>query len=321
MKHLYLFSLVFVMMFHTAEGQQKKEPITKQYCFVFHNGFWVNLHHDLYQKALQLKSGKFVADSTNHTNDYNDWIAAIKFYKQNLVSRPMLFDMRMVAIKNALEDQENNNSLITNNDSLKQYFEIINHAAAYYKNHLWLNQYRINQKWINTVEPLIEKYGDSITLELLKIYQTPWPKEAIRIDVTNYATWSGAYTTLDPTRITVASADSSNQKLTSLEVVFHEASHAMIDKVLADIEQQCKISNVTLPRTDLWHAVLFYTVGEVVKRHIPHYTPYAYAVGLWNRAWPMYINVLDKDWKPYIDGKVSYTEAITNLVNDLGKKN
>ena len=74
-----------------------------------------------------------------------------------------------------------------------------------------------------------------------------------------------------------------------------------------------------LPRKDLWHAVIFHTSGELVRRNFPDYRPYAYKNGLWKRAWPMYVAALDRDWKPYLDGRVFFDTAITTHVKDVGE--
>lgn len=73
-----------------------------------------------------------------------------------------------------------------------------------------------------------------------------------------------------------------------------------------------------LPRRDLWHAILFYTTGEMVRRALPSYTPYATTNGLWKRAWPMYVAPLERDWRPYLDAKVSFDPAISAIVKDVG---
>ena len=134
-----------------------------------------------------------------------------------------------------------------------------------------------------------------------------------------YANWAGAYTTTNSTLITVSSVDPANQGDAALEVLFHEASHAMISGVQEAISAQCKTKNVLLDPPTLWHAVLFYTTGELVKELIPSYTPFAEANGVWVRAWPMYIGPLKQDWQPYLDGKVPFDSAVTAIVKDVGQ--
>jgi hypothetical protein len=68
----------------------------------------------------------------------------------------------------------------------------------------------------------------------------------------------------------------------------------------------------------LWHAVLFYTAGELVAEQVPGYVPYADKSGLWERAWRGPDRALiEKDWKPHMQGSVMLQQALANLVNDV----
>ncbi len=316
----YLFISAFILVTAIKGLGISSHPEASKYnpaIFDFHNGFWINLHHDLYQEALKIKAGEklnTIADPGDENT--NAWETALNFYLKNAISRNLLFDEKMGALKDILESAENDRVLHSAADSVNDYIKVISAAAPYYRKYLWQKQQDINQKWINSLKPLLAKSGDLIISELSVIYQKPWPKSPMRVDVTNYASWAGAYTTVEPVRITASSVDTANQNQASLEVVFHEASHAMCYKMKNDIELQCLKQNVVLPRKDFWHAVLFYTTGEVIKRHLPDYIPYADKQGLWIRAWPMYIELLRKDWLPYINGKTSYNAAIVSLVKD-----
>jgi hypothetical protein len=68
----------------------------------------------------------------------------------------------------------------------------------------------------------------------------------------------------------------------------------------------------------IWHAVLFYTAGELVAEHVPGYPPYADKNGLWDRAWPFPDrSLIERDWKPHMNGSVTLQQSLTKLVNDL----
>ena len=99
---------------------------------------------------------------------------------------------------------------------------------------------------------------------LADIYQTRWPAEKIRVDVTAVANYAGAYTTLEPLRVTIASTDTRNQGAAAMEVLFHEASHGIATPVELAIARECRQRDKPIPR-DLWHALIFYTTGEVIK--------------------------------------------------------
>ena len=126
-----------------------------------------------------------------------------------------------------------------------------------------------------------------------------------------YANRSGAYTTIDPLRVTISSLMPAT-RATSLEVLFHEASHGIAEPVQSAIVRECRQRDKAIPR-DLWHALIFYTTGEVIsplmtapttspgrgRRQTQHkspssrshrnYTPYAIREGLYERGWKDYL--------------------------------
>ena len=51
----------------------------------------------------------------------------------------------------------------------------------------------------------------------------------------------------------------------ALEVLFHEASHGIAEPVEQAIVRECHQRDKAIPR-DLWHALVFYTTGEVIRR-------------------------------------------------------
>jgi hypothetical protein len=171
---------------------------------------------------------------------------------------------------------------------------------------------------------------------LADIYQTRWPKERIRVEVCAYTNAAGAYTTLDPVRVTIASTDSRNQGTEAFEVLFHEASHSIALPVEAAISRECKQRDKPIPR-NLWHALIFYTTGEVLRPIMkappepdkggggasgkpvppprPNLVPYELRDILTQRGWEQYHLLLVMYWQPYLDGKVSFGDAIAHLIS------
>jgi hypothetical protein len=174
------------------------------------------------------------------------------------------------------------------------------------------------------VQALVGQYGSSICDSLVRVYEVPWPEHPVRVDAVAYANWAGAYTTLDPTRPTVSTTDPTNQGIAALEIVFHETSHGMMNKIMNGLNAAEKAANTGSPngpihfRRDLWHEVLFYTSGELVTESVPGYTPYADKNGLWTRAWPgPDRKLIEQDWKPHMDGAVPLAGALAKLIEDL----
>ncbi len=139
----------------------------------------------------------------------------------------------------------------------------------------------------------------------------------MRVDVVAYANDSGAFTTMLPTRIVISSLDPANQKLTAEESLFHEGSHALVEKagnlLLSDFAAHRKKAPA-----DLLHAILYFSTGYFVKQLHPDYIPYAEGNGLWQQpAWEGFHEAIVKDWQLHLDGQASLSEAISRLVSDV----
>ncbi len=309
-------------------------PTTSNATFEFHSGFWVNLHHFLYWQALTKRVGQAsrhvsltVGDTAELENlssaERATWNSAVTYYQDSLISRDLLFDRGMEAIKNQLEDAETSPDLGMIHLPL-ELRTVLEKAAPLYRKHWWQKHDSQNQLWIADLKPLLQQHGNSIRDALVRIYDEPWPQQAVRVDAVAYANWAGAYTTLEPTRPTISTSDPANQDTAAIEIVFHESSHGMMNKVMDAINSAKRAENIQHTggqihfRRDLWHEVLFYTSGELVTERIPGYVPYADKNELWNRAWPgPDRSLMEKDWKPHMNGTLTLKQALTNLVNDL----
>lgn len=302
--------------------------------FEFHSGFWLNLHHTLYRQVRQQRTpGAPTAQVITNLSpaEQKAWDAAVAFYTESYAEKDLLFSLEMVLIKNQLGDFETCEDLAgmrkkTCDAGLpKRLTEALDTAAPIYRAHLWAEHDRDNRRWIAAVAPLVRLNGLNLSHRLAEIYETDWPRERIRVDVTAFANSAGAYTTVDPLRITVASTDPRNQGAEALEILFHEASHGISDNVQNAILRECRQRDKPVPR-DLWHALLFYTTGEVIRPAVfssdsakprSGYVPYAVREGLYKRGWENYLRVLTEFWQPYLDGNASFDDAIARMVSAL----
>ena len=275
--------------------------------FDFHSGFWVNLHQFLYEQAMR---------EASPASDLPEWREALDYYRREVVNRDVLTD-EAARINDRLADLEASLSL-KGSGLPPNLITVLDAAAPIYRDRWWAEHDSANRAWIQAVQPLIAKYGDALRKQLGTVYATDWPATPIRTDVAEYANWAGAYTTLEPTHITVSSVNPGNQNEAALEVLFHEASHAMFTKIGNALSAEVRARNMLFRRRDFWHAVLFYTVGEMVRRQLDGYTPYALKNGLYERSWMGVPEILDADWKPYLDGKTDLTTAVRRLVADYG---
>src|SRR5437588_1502072 len=217
--------------------------------FELHSGFWINLHHTLYHEAklrtasAQPDKGARTSGPTPNTapdakpaltsSEQYIWDGAVAYYVSNYATKDLLFSTELIQLKDQLGDFEDCDEL----SGRKRKFcdaglpakltQVLEAAAPVYRAHLWPDHDRANRRWIMRVAPLVREQGVGLSERLADIYQTRWPREKIRVDLTGYANWTGAYTTADPLRVTISSLDSRNQGAEALEVLFHEGSHGL----------------------------------------------------------------------------------------------
>lgn len=326
-----LFCLVFLASLMAAPSAAQQPHAL----FEFHSGFWVNLHHFLYLEALSDRPNKehlailTAADEEALRSlspaERAEWDNAVAYYTRSVVQRDLLFDRELAASKDQLEDAETSRDLAQVNvpEELKA---VLLKAAPVYRNHWWATHDAENRAWIARLQPLLIAHAEWLKDSLERIYQEPWPGEPVRVDAVVYANWSGAYTTIGPTRVTVSTRNSAMQGPAALEIVFHETSHGMMDKVQTAIDAAVKAQNARQPNhafhaDSIWHAVLFYTAGALVAERIPGYVPYADKNGLWKRAWPDPDRALiEQDWRPVMKGKAGLQPALTKLIDDLASQ-
>jgi hypothetical protein len=323
--------------------------------FELHSGFWINLHHTLYDEARQRRqSTPRRQGATNSAKpelkiapeakagltpaEQHAWDEAVTYYSANYADKDLLFSTELILLKNQLEDFEECDELSGAKEKTcdaglpAKLTQILDDAAPVYRAHQWPAHDRANRAWIRRVAPLVREQGLGLSQRLADIYQTRWPTEKIRVDVTAFANWAGAYTTLDPLRVTISSGDSRNQGAAALEVLFHEASHGIAQPVEQAIARECRQREKPIPR-DLWHALIFYTTGEVIKPIMEsqtastegsngrdanqQYIPYAVRAGLYQRGWDNYLKLLTRYWQPYLDNQVTFDNAIAHMVSAL----
>ncbi len=342
-----------------AERQQAPEQsLAPLPVFEFHSGFWINLHHFLYHQARLRKSRSPAATGASPGGQIDEgarasdsgpvstsaltgeekkaWIAALDYYAEGLAGQDLLVNGDMVNIKNRLAEMETCADLSGRSAGVcasglrHEVIAVLERAAPVYRERWWAEHDRSNRSWIAGVAPLVRQMGGGVAQRLSAVYRADWPSERLRVDVVLYGGPFGAYTSLDPVHLTISSSDSRNQGQAALEVLFHEASHALAGAVRDAIVRECRRRGKPIPR-DLWHALLFYTTGEIVKRALQSekaapqhaaagadtYMPYAYRYGLYARGWSNYQRLLERYWQPYLDGKTDFETAVARIVSAL----
>ena len=337
-----------------ARDQQSNSTEIPLPVFELHSGFWINLHHTLYYEARlkkALPTGDVSAGPAGSAPkrtlsskqpvgeaEQKAWDEAVTYYAENYAEKDLLFSSELIQLKDQLGDFEDCDEL----SGRKRKFcdaglppkltQVLETAAPVYRAHLWPEHDRANRNWILRVAPLVREQGVGISERLADIYRVRWPQGRIRVDLSAYANAAGAYTTVDPLRVTIASLDPRNQGAEALEVLFHEGSHGIAEPVQAAIIRECHQRDKPIPR-DLWHALVLYTTGEVIRPVLASSDVTAGAKTsppqgssspsrtvreiFSQRGWRDYLDLLQRFWQPYLEGKATFDDSIARMVSSL----
>jgi hypothetical protein len=290
--------------------------------FEFHSGFWINLHHVLYEQA-RIRAGRptrrsddgkaAIGSSSVRTEELtaaeaSEWNAALDYYAGALALRDLLFDGDLVLIKDRLAELENCEELSGRGNAQcasglrAEMIAALERAAPVYRARWWAEHDRQNRAWIAAVTPLVQSIGTPLATQLSLLYHVDWPPR-VRVDVSVYAGLQGSYTSLEPLRITIASADDRNRESRALEVLFYEASHAVGIRLREAIAKEFRARGRPIPR-ELWTAVLAYTAAELARRvgaQFKNFSPALPAELLAARGLRSFHSVLLRQWQPYVE--------------------
>jgi hypothetical protein len=276
--------------------------------FTFHSNAWLNLHHYVRSVARGAPGPGGLTES-----EQKDWAEGVEFDKP-YATRDVLRDDGMVAIASALRAAEGKNGLdgIAIDAALKATLERV---MPIYERRWWPEHDRANREWITAILPLVDRHGIAISQSITRAYGVTWPAEPMHVDLSVVAGPVGAFSVKG--HITISSSDASYRGYAGLEMVFHEASHEFDTGLIQLVNRIAAEHKVTLP-PQLWHAVLFYTAGELTRRELNangiDYTLYG-GVGLYNNLCGAGCrDKIAEHWTPRLDGKRSIPEALSGLV-------
>ncbi len=292
----------------------------QQWLFDFQSAFWVNMHHYLHALA---RSGSPLAEPLPDgatPEDQQQWRAAVESYRTRYGRRSLLFDEELVRLNWRLGSAGSAASL-ANADVPQGDRAVLEAAAPFYRRFKWPEHDRANRQFITTITPLLERHGNAIASRIAASYDTTWPP-AIRADVVHDAGPPGnAYTTNDPTHITIAASDPRHQGLAMLELVFHEASHGWDAPLIREVVEAAKRLGVR-PPPNLWHELLFFNAGfittDVLRASgMSGYRMYAVEQRVFSAPAGAAWLAVTKHWPMFLSGKTSRAEAITAILREL----
>lgn len=289
--------------------------------FEFRVGLWTSLHHQLHAQARPRPAPSPTWPDDLAVEARDGWARALTHYR-TLGRRSLLFDDGLVQVGDRLRttpDDETPGAETLLADTRSALLD----ARAAYEAALWPALRASATAFTARVSPLLGRHGPSLARAVAAAYGATWPAQPIPVDLVGDAGPPGnAYTISTPGRITVAVADPRHQGLAALEILFHEASHLWDATLQEGLRAAARDQGRVVP-PDLWHAVLFFTAGELTRRELARagmsYTPYAEAqgmtTGVYRAVWPAIVTT----WTPYLDGRQSLSASLIALVRAVGR--
>jgi hypothetical protein len=325
---IFVSGLVLTGVFLWAQGTAPppKPPLLDQ--FRFESKLWPNLHHFLYVLARS-RNGAVdrlrvaVRDAPNDVEGFDAlpadqrkaWDEAIAAYRIHAAPLDIIYG-KLVDVNYAVAGLNATAPIEEARDVPPELRRALEKAGPVYRELWWTRHDAANQAWVRQLRPQVERYGARIVEQLTSAFQHPWPTGQLRVEVVAYANWAGAYTTADPPLIAMSSLNEEHKGSDGLEQLFHECSHLIMDNVDASLSSHAKAIAKELSR-EVSHTILFYTVGEVVRRTVPGHVPYAIHHNVWQRGWSKHYELLKLYWQPYLDGTVPMDQAIDQIVRAL----
>lgn len=296
--------------------------------FRFQVDFWPNLHQVLFHEALLPRPGYFGPKSLAHQSSAPEaelsaeqvapWRAAVGYYDARFRSDSM-FTPEFEAATRLLAAQGPATSLAAAPGFAEDWRGVLMGAAPVYRARFWPAHEHRDHAYIQAIRPLVALHGAWFANRLVAVYQTPWPPKPIEVQITPVVPPFGASTMGEPPfsshhapLILISSLDPGYSGDAGLEMLFHEASHLLIDKVQAALEASAKRQGRVLPDR-FWHALLFYTAGHLTQERLGSaYVPYAERPQnhVFEGAWAPYLPILQRAWQPYLDGRVGLDQAL-----------
>jgi hypothetical protein len=297
--------------------------------FEFVSNPWINLYNFLVKEGKRARGiddeglgarGYLVEDTTAVRaltgDERKRWSAAIDFFVRSEIAGLLGIDSLVMNINLPLAMAAPDGDLedIRLHPELRR---VLLDVMPIYRAAWWPGHDRRNQLWSASMRAQLATHEQCLRQRAEEVFRAPWPRP-IRVDASVFANWFGAYSTHNPTRITVSANSRGSQLAYGLEVLLHETAHGMLGPLDSALAMEAARQHKQLPR-ELSHLILFFTAGVLIRERAPLHIPFADAFGIWrqNSTASRYRDLIHRDWGPYVEGARPFCEAISALVNDL----
>jgi len=298
--------------------------------YEFASNPWLNLSNFLVKQGKHLRGIEddglgargYISEDTAAVraltpSELTEWNSAVEFFARIVVPDRMGVDNLVLDINEVLARTAPNDNL----DDARlpaDFRRVLQAVMPIYRSAWWPNHDRRNREWLVAMKAALAEREACLVRRAEVVFRAPWPTAPIHVDASVYASWFGAYSIHQPTRITVSANARASQGNSGLEILLHETAHGMLGPLDSALTQEAERQQKKLPR-ELSHLVLFYTAGAVMREQFPDYVPYAEEFGVWrqNSMAIRYRAAISQAWQAYLSGACGFAEAVAGLVQRL----
>ncbi len=324
LKHIIL---LIKVTFLSVSACCQTNPISVTERYEFYSNFWINQHHFLYASADSAEDGNWDYGFSNgeldrlSPSEKNILKEGIIFYRDSVISYNLLFNRGLTKLKRTLINFHEGESLGMEDFS----DELINHLnkiKPIYHKYFWEKHNQANHEILKKNLAFINKYENQIFERISTLAQKSWKEGKVRVDITYYANWAGAYTSTNPeTHVVINSLDDGPYG-NWLELVFHEPAHSIISgrnyetaELISKTSERLKLN----PPRNLWHSLLFYFSGTAVQDALEEEGIDYELYMVRNDVFGNHHKVIFKHMPDYLDGEVSFEVALENLIVEYNR--
>ena len=331
-------ALLFALVLHApslmardgAVAAQAREPIARTAYFAFHSDPRYALYDALLAAARESRFDRADPYATQCLRRFSPeasarWTAAVREVGEAVESKSEFGEER-AAVRKALVTGRTP-TLESHAALTARVFDAMDGVREAWMHCHWPMLDAANRRWAEAVTPLLEAHEAPIAERLQALFEQRWRKLPIPVDLVGDAGWAAANTmVLDGgAHIQVRSTHVPYHGPASLEIVFHEASHELVGRYNGPIATLLRgaadDAGVALD-DDLWHGLLFVSVGEVVEQRLRDAAGLSYssiAHGVLRDAWGTMRVPLREHWLPVVRGESTRGDAARALVVAVAK--
>jgi hypothetical protein len=299
----------------SAIGQTNVPLVTKVGRYRLQSNPWVNLH----QRLLHEARFKTAPPAALTGDDLAKWKKLVETYGEFLGKRHPIFNNDLIELNATLS--KTSTPKLPSSIS-KSASTVLEAAMPLYKSVQWEEDDRANRFWISLAQPMLVSAAEELADAHAKVYAVPFPTN-ILVDVSPLAWEFGAYTVGhgENAHVVISSTERGYQGFLALEMLMHEPSHAIVASdetgAIGDDLKRASDALGVRPMANLWHAILFYTSGELTrralaKRGVSDFRPNV--IDMYDRGYRGFRQPLETHWQAYLDGKVTRETAIRQIL-------